>query len=186
MVKNSGQFTKGQHWREHVVFREKDWLIENYVLKKRSAGEIAQEFGVTDAAILFWLRKHGIQRRTVSEARDIKHWGLSGPDNPMWNRFGELNPRWLGGVTAERQAFYASQEWKSACSEVWRRDKATCQRCGLVHADDPGVPFHIHHITSFSVKELRAEASNLLLVCEPCHQWIHSRRNVNREYLQEI
>lgn len=186
MVKNSGQFTKGQHWREHVVFREKDWLIENYVLKKRSAGEIAQEFGVTDAAILFWLRKHGIQRRTVSEARDIKHWGLSGPDNPMWNRLGELNPRWLGGVTDERQAFYASQEWKSACSEVWRRDKATCQRCGLVHADDPGVPFHIHHVTSFSVKELRAEASNLLLVCEPCHQWIHSRRNVNREYLQEI
>jgi len=83
MVKNSGQFKKGQHWREHVVFREKDWLIENYVLKKRSTGEIAQEFGVTDAAILFWLRKHGIQRRTVSEARDIKHWGLSGPDNPM-------------------------------------------------------------------------------------------------------
>lgn len=186
MVKNSGQFTKGQHWREHVVFREKDWLIENYVLKKRSAGEIAQEFGVTDAAILFWLRKHGIQRRTVSEARDIKHWGLSGPDNPMWNRLGELNPRWLGGVTAERQAFYASQEWKSVCSEVWRRDKATCQRCGLVRADDPGVPFHIHHVTSFSVKELRAEASNLLLVCEPCHQWIHSRKNVNREYLQEI
>ena len=186
MVKNSGQFKKGQHWREHVVFREKDWLIENYVLKKRSTGEIAQEFGVTDAAILFWLRKHGIQRRTVSEARDIKHWGLSGPDNPMWNRLGELNPRWLGGVTAERQAFYASQEWKSACSEVWKRDKETCQRCGLVHADDPCVPFHIHHVTSFSVKELRAEVSNLLLVCEPCHQWIHSRRNVNREYLQEI
>lgn len=186
MAKNSGQFKKGQHWREHVVFREKDWLIENYVLKKRSAGEIAAEFSVTDAAILFWLRKHGIQRRTVSEARGFKHWGLSGSDNPMWNRLGELNPRWLGGVTAERQAFYASQEWKSVCREVWKRDKATCQRCGLVRDTDLGIPFHIHHVTSFVVKALRAEASNLLLVCEPCHQWIHSRRNVNREYLQEI
>lgn len=186
MAKNSGQFKKGQHWREHVVFREKDWLIENYVLKKRSAGEIAAEFSVTDAAILFWLRKHGIQRRTVSEARGFKHWGLSGSDNPMWNRLGELSPRWLGGVTAERQAFYASQEWKSVCSEVWKRDKATCQRCGLVRDTDLGIPFHIHHVTSFAVKALRAEASNLLLVCEPCHQWIHSRRNVNREYLQEI
>jgi 5-methylcytosine-specific restriction endonuclease McrA len=104
----------------------------------------------------------------------------------MWNRLGELNPNWRGGVTADRQSFYASQEWKSACSAVWKRDQATCQRCGLVHDTDPGVPFHVHHITSFAVKELRAEASNLLLVCEPCHQWIHSRRNVNREYLQEI
>ena len=186
MAKNSGQFKKGQHWREHVVYREKDWLIENYDLKKRSAGEIAAEFSVTDAAILFWLRKHGIQRRTVSEARGFKHWGLSGSDNPMWNRLGELSPRWLGGVTAERQAFYASQEWKSVCSEVWKRDKATCQRCGLVRDTDLGIPFHIHHVTSFAAKALRAEASNLLLVCEPCHHWIHSRRNVNREYLQEI
>lgn len=124
MVKNSGQFKKGQHWREHVVFREKDWLIENYVLKKRSTGEIAQEFGVTDAAILFWLRKHSIQRRTVSEARDIKHWVAVGPDNPMWNKRGELHPSWRGGVTADRQAFYASQEWKSACSAVWKRARA--------------------------------------------------------------
>lgn len=186
MAKNSGQFKRGQHWRPHAVFREKAWLVENYVVRKRSAGEIALEFGVTDAAVLFWLRKHGVPRRTVSEARGIKHWGAAGLDNPMWNRLGELNPRWKGGVTADRQAFYAGREWKIACSEVWRRDKATCQRCGLKHAEDTGIPFHVHHVVSFASKKLRAHAPNLLLVCEPCHWWIHSRKNVDREYLQEV
>lgn len=99
MRKANGQFEKGHHWREARPFREKDWLVENYIAQRRSTGEIAAEFGTTDAAILFWLRKHGIPRRTVSEARGIKHWGQSGADNPMWNKRGELNPRWLGGVT---------------------------------------------------------------------------------------
>lgn len=186
MTKNSGQFKKGQHWRNHAIFREKDWLIENYVTKKRSTGEIAQEFGVTDVAIIFWLRKHNIQRRTIAEARDVKHWGVSGLDNPMWNKTGELNPNWRGGVTADRQSFYASQEWKFACSQVWKRDNATCQRCGANRMDNADIAFHIHHIVSFSVKELRSELSNLLLVCEPCHQWIHSKRNTNYEYLQKV
>ena len=78
MRKANGQFEKGHHWREARPFREKDWLVENYIAQRRSTGEIAAEFGTTDAAILFWLRKHGIPRRTVSEARGIKHWGQSG------------------------------------------------------------------------------------------------------------
>ena len=186
MLKNNGKFKKGQHWREHVVFREKDWLIENYVIQKRSAGEIAIQFGVTDAAILFWLRRHEIKRRSVSEAREIKHWGSPGLDNPMWNRRGELNPRWLGGVTADRQSFYTSQEWKSACSSVWVRDDAKCQRCGLDHRIDKGIPMHIHHIVSFKVENLRADIGNLILLCEPCHHFVHSRRNLSYEFLQKI
>ena len=185
MKSNSGQFKNGQHWRPVAVFRDKEWLVENYTKQERSAGDIAKEFGVTDAAIMFWLRKHGIDRRTTAQARAVKHWGVTGPDNPMWNRMGELNPNWKGGVTQERQAFYAGTEWKTACSSVWRRDSATCQRCGLAHKDDPGIPFHVHHVVSFAVEPLRAILSNLLLVCEPCHQWIHSRKNTRREYLRE-
>lgn len=183
MTKNSGQFKKGQHWREVQLFRERAWLVENYVVKERSAGDIAQEFSVTDAAILFWLRRHKIPRRTVSQARSIKHWGAVGVDNPMWNRKGELNPRWKGGVTKARQLFYVGQEWKKACREVWKRDDAKCQRCGLDHRVDPGVPIHVHHLESFAVVELRADTTNLILLCEPCHLFVHSKKNTHREYL---
>jgi 5-methylcytosine-specific restriction endonuclease McrA len=185
MRETNGQFKKGCHWRPAKPFREKEWLVENYITRRRSTGDIASEFGTTDAAILFWLRRHEIHRRTVSEARKVKHWGAVGADNQMWNKRGELNPRWLGGVTPERQSFYASNEWKSVCSLVWKRDGAKCRRCDLHRDDSPDMPFHIHHLVSFADRELRAEPSNLVLLCEACHQFIHSRGNLTREYLSQ-
>lgn len=185
MRKSNGQFGKGDHWRPHQVFRDEDWLLQNYVQLQRSAGEIATEFGTTNSAIFFWLRKHGIPRRTISEARKIKHWGQVGSDNPMWKRCGELNPHWLGGVSPERQTFYNTEEWKQACSIVWKRDGACCRRCKTHRKDVADMPFHIHHIVSFANKELRADPRNLALLCEECHHFIHSRRNVNREFLPQ-
>lgn len=185
MRNTKGQFKKGHHWRNPQPFWDKEWLVENYVEKKRSSGEIAKEFGVTDAAVLFWLKKHHIKRRTVSEARAEKHWGSRGKDNAMWGRFGAANPRWLGGVTPERQDFYASRQWKKARTLVWKRDNATCQRCGM-HQSESERGFHIHHIASFAVKPLRAKVDNLILLCPSCHHFIHSKKNEKREYLQEI
>jgi len=181
-----GRFTKGTHWRPAQLFRDRDWLREQYVRLERSTGDIAREFGVTDAAVLFWLRKHGIPRRSVADARRVKHWGVSGVDNPMWNKRGELNPSWRGGVTPERQAFYASVEWRKACSAVWKRDNATCQRCDLHRDDSPDMPFHIHHIVPFSDRALRAVVGNLVLLCESCHRFVHSKRNTSREYLSQV
>lgn len=185
MRKPNGQFSPGHHWRKPQAFRERDWLVRNYVEQQRSTGDIAAEFGTTDGAILFWLRRHNIPRRTISAARAIKHWGASGADNPMWNKRGELNPRWLGGVTPERQAFYTSRGWKRACSAVWKRDSARCRRCDMHRNDQPGMPFHIHHIVGFADAELRAEPSNLVLLCEVCHHFVHSRANTAREFLPQ-
>lgn len=181
----STEFKPGQHWRPRKPFWDKAWLEKEYTGKNRSAKEIALEFGITESAIFFWLGKHGIPRRSMSEARKIKHWGAIGYDNPMWNKRGELNPHWLGGVTPERQSFYVSQEWKTACSAVWKRDDAKCRRCGLDWRDSKGIPFHIHHLVSFAVKESRAEVSNLILLCEICHNFVHSRKNINHEFLPE-
>jgi hypothetical protein len=180
------EFKKGQHWRSKKPFWDKDWCIENYCDKKRSCSEIAAEFGVSDAAILHWLKKHGIDRREITETRKIKKWGLSGVDNPMWNKRGELNPHWLGGITPDRQLFYTSQEWKTACSKTWKRDEATCKRCGLYKDDSPDMPFHIHHIKSFVDKKLRADIDNLVLLCEVCHHFVHSKENKDNEFIQKI
>lgn len=181
--KNSGRFQKGQHWRSPQPWWDRSWLAEHYLTLGKSAADIAREGCVTENAILFWLKKHGIKTRSMQEVRAAKQWGASGENNPMWGKFGDLNPRWKGGVTAERQAFYASDEWRKACSAVWARDNATCCRCGVNRKSDPDVAMHVHHIQPFAVVAMRSAVDNLVLLCKPCHQFVHSRKNVLREYL---
>lgn len=116
-------------------------------------------------------------RGAVPYLRNGKHWlaGAAPQDNP----------RWLGGATPERQAFYRSSEWKEACCAVWKRANACCERCGLDHRSvgrKTGA-FHVHHVVSFQAKELRAEVSNLALLCRPCHLFVHSKANTEREFL---
>lgn len=177
-----GQFRKGYTYREPKPFWDKKWLYNEYIIKQKSSKEIAREQNCHRNNILFWLNKHNIKTRDISEARKVKHWGAEGPDNPMWNKKGELNPNWKGGISKERQAFYSSQEWKKVCSTIWKRDKAICQRCGQKFNSD--IPFHIHHIKSFKDKNLRAEPNNLILVCEICHHWIHSKSNKKKEFIK--
>lgn len=178
------EFKKGQHWRNEKPFWDKNWLKNEYLKKGRSTGDIALEFGVTDANILYHLKKHDIPRRTVSEARAIKHWGLYGEDNPMFGRTGEESPVWKGGITEERQSVYTSREWKKSFALVWKRDDSTCQECRKeFNLTDEA--FHVHHIISFQYEEGRTKINNLVLLCQSCHHWVHSNENINRKWIKE-
>lgn len=175
------EFKKGQHWRPHAVFREKEYLRREYVEKQRPAGDIGAEHGVTEAAILFWLKKHNIPRRSMTEIRSRKKWGQAGSKNGMYGRRGENNPNWKGGCTPERQDFYSSEEWKRVARLVKKRDGRTCQRCG---ASGPDAKLEIHHIVRFAVVKLRAEPTNLVMLCDPCHVFVHSRNNTKKEFIR--
>lgn len=168
---------------EHKPYHDKEWLIREYVEKQRSTGEIAADFGVNEAGIIHFMRRHGIKRRNTSEARAVKHWGQPGEKNPMYGKRGEDTPNWKGGCTPERQAFYNSLEWIKVAKQVWERDERNCQRCG--QRWHRGRKFHIHHIVSFSVQELRAELNNLVLLCAKCHRWVHSNQNVDKDFLRD-
>ncbi len=173
------EFKKGQHWRPKKPYWDKDWLENEYTVKERSANDIARQFGITEAAILFWLRKHNILRHEMSNIRSKKYWGLAGKQNGMYGRTGENSSNWKGGVTPDRQEFYISDEWKKACSAVYKRDNAQCQRCGS--KDN----LHVHHIVTFANKELRADIDNLVLLCAKCHRFVHSKKNINKEFIRE-
>jgi 5-methylcytosine-specific restriction endonuclease McrA len=104
----------------------------------------------------------------------------------MKGRKGAETPNWRGGVSPERQSFYATDEWKAVALFVRNRDDFRCQRCQYRHGK--GIKrrgLDIHHIVSFMVRELRAEPTNLILLCEPCHYWVHSSENVNRDFIKE-
>lgn len=180
--KLTGRFKKGAHWRPHAIFREKAYLRSEYVAKNRSTGEIASEHKVTDAAILFWLGKHGIKRRTVSEARKIKHWGLSGAKNGMFGKCGDKNPRWIDGSSPERQTMYARSFWKEIALAVKSRDGFKCVRCDAPHGTKNRL--HAHHVKPWAGNpESRFDLSNIITLCGLCHNWTHSRRNVKNEFL---
>lgn|GEM_PF-1017769 len=164
-------------------FHDKAWLEREYAQKLRSAREIAIECDVTENNILFFLHKWGIPTRSMEQIRAKKYWGAVGETNPMFGKRGAANPHWKGGATPERQAFYLSHEWKVASQEVWRRDRATCCRCGLRMS--PGVQMHIHHKVSFAYRPLRATHTNLVLLCELCHDWVHSKKNKDGEWIIE-
>jgi len=184
-LSKSTEFQKGEHWRNHKPFWDKEWLHTEYVTKGRPSAEIAAEFSVTESAILFWLKKHGIARRTMREIRAMKHWTLTGEVNGMYGRSGANNPRWLGGITPERQSLYSSMEWAKAVRFIWKRDNHTCQRCGYYWTRNGERAMHIHHIVSFKVQHLRTEPSNLVLLCETCHQWVHSKENTEQAFIKD-
>lgn len=127
------------------------------------------------------IRAATIARGGVPYLRNGVHWLKGLPPS--------ANPKWRGGITPERQTFYRSPEWKEACKAVWVRADAKCERCGKDHRlrDRRVEPkFHVHHIVSFQVVELRAEPSNLALLCRPCHLFVHSNANTAGEFLREL
>lgn len=182
--RNKGQFKPGVHaYRQPLPHWERDWLVREYVERQRSCGEIAAEIGCTDANVLFWLRKHRIERRSVSEARALKHWGASGAANPMHGRTGAANPRYVDGSSPERQRTYSRFEGRQFLQAVRCRDDFRCQRCMV---RNPGGPrdLHVHHLKPWAGNPaLRFAMDNVITLCRKCHNWVHSRANADREYL---
>lgn len=182
MRQPNGQFIPGTHWRPHAVFREHAYLLREYVQRQRSAADIAAEHGVTEGAVLHWLHKHGIPRRSVSQARAVKHWGAHGESNPMHGRTGKANPRFVDGSSPERQRAYASAGGKAFLRSVFDRDGYRCRRCGRGKSGPRGL--HAHHIKPWAGNEaLRFDVGNVVTLCRHCHEWVHSRANSGGEFL---
>jgi len=158
------------HYRPKKLYHDEDWLREQYFTINRTIAEIADEFGVCTTAILKAMRKAGISRRNASEAH-------------IGRQVGENNPAWKGGVAPERQRLYKNGHWLEFCAEIYARDNYTCQRCGAPKKEPKSL--HAHHLKPWGDEPaLRFEKSNMVTLCRDCHEWVHSKANTNREFLQ--
>jgi len=170
---NKGQFKKGFTRHKPKPFWNKEWLLKEYSTK--SASEIANNQNCHENNIFFWLNKHKIKTRTISEARKLKHWGATGRDNPMYGKIGKLNPNWNGGHSPERQSEYAKSAWKELAKSILKRDNYLCQKCNSPHTTK--IKLIVHHIKAWSkYPELRFSAGNLITLCERCHKNEHRRK----------
>ena len=167
-----GQFIKGTHWRKPKPYWNKEWLVNEYHVLGKTASKIAHEQGCNENNILYFIRKHQIKTRTMSEIRAKKHWGLYGEQNGMYGRTGKDNPNWDGGHSPERQSEYAKSAWKQLAKSILMRDNYRCRDCG--HNNN----LQIHHVKKWSrYPELRFDPNNLQTLCKACHKKKHSRKN---------
>lgn len=133
--------------------------------------------------LTFLGKKHSAATRAIlsKKASRPKPW-LRGKRNGMAGRTGASNPNYKGGISPDRQAEYASAEWKRAARAVRRRDRGVCAKCGVKKAGWRAV--HLHHLKSWTqYPELRCDAANIVTLCKACHDWVHSLANVSREFL---
>lgn len=177
------EFKPGQHWRPRKPHWDRAWLDREYTEKKRSSADIAAESGCGATAILFWLGRHNIPRRSTSETRAAKRWGLVGAANPMFGRVGPDNPRYIDGSSPERQRLYSRSAGKAFLSAVYERDGYRCVHCGAPNTGPRSL--HAHHLRSWAGhSELRFDLDNAVTLCADCHAWVHSRANTERAYLR--
>lgn len=182
MRADNGQFLKGHHWRQQYPYWDAEWLRAAYETYERSTGDIASQAGTTDAAIIYWLKKHGIARRTVAQARSVKHWGVAGEQNPMHGKTGAANPRYVDGSSPERQRLYAQGQGREFIRTVLERDRYRCARCASPKKGARSL--HVHHRKPWAGNQaLRFDLANVVTLCRPCHHWVHSKKNEKREFL---
>lgn len=147
-----------------------------------STGDIGGLYNANRRTIHYWIKKHKIKARSISEAVALKPPPiLWGKDNPAFGKCGPLDKSWKGGLIPERYAFYSSAEWSELIKIVWKLYNNECDRCK--ENDNKSKGMHIHHIVPFEVKELRAVIENLVLLCRKCHEFVHSKKNINKEYI---
>lgn len=136
------------HYRSTALYKNADWLREQYHGQRRSVTEIAADFGVNRSAVWKFMRRFGIEARDASES----HIGVS---------VGERNPAWKGGVADWEYA----PEWKRIARGIRCRDSWTCQLCGE-QRQRWGKLLHVHHIDG---DKLNNDPLNLISVCFACH-----------------
>jgi hypothetical protein len=191
----------------------KEWLIDHYVNQNLDCTQISYIVKRDPKSVWNWLKDFNIETRnrgdnyknnltpgrpvgykhkleTKIKMREIAIADKRVPFNPQVGPYckgkkGADTTNWKGGITPERQAFYSSIEWSNAVKEIWKRDNAICQKCKKSYKiKEKRIPFHIHHITSFKIKELRTDVNNLILLCKDCHLWVHSKLNKNKEFIK--
>jgi hypothetical protein len=165
--------------------------IHDYGIPLRHRGGFTSTNCFKKGAVGFWAgKKHSQEAKDKMRQARIKdgHYPKQPNGLPYWKgKSGSIMPSWNGGVSPERQSEYNKPEWKCAVKVVWQRDNAICQRCGLDHRtiNREEIQFAIHHIISFRYKQLRSNPDCLVLLCFRCHRFVHSKKNIDREWLAD-
>ncbi len=130
----------------------KEFLIKEYLKKKKFPKSIAIKLSSSIATIWRYLKKYHIKIRSLSEVKTgipgHKHTVKTrailselrrGKNNPnfggtfhgkQYHRWGRDNPRYIDGRTPLIRDIYNSKKYREWRTEVFKRDNHICQECG--------------------------------------------------------
>lgn len=188
----------GHRKRHPSPLYEREWCVQKYETEGMSAIDISRLVGRTKPGVLYWLRKHGIQRRPGN--RDRKYpvtkellaklyvgLGMStrdierayGWDNTVICRTMKkmgIQARPVHGWSGKNSRYGQCGTWPygpgftaKVKEKVKERDGYRCQQCGN---DGSAVRLCVHHIDEDKGNN---ELNNLLTYCSECHGKIHGK-----------
>jgi len=111
---------------------------------------------------------------------------ISGPNH--WN--------WKNGVTSLHSQIWNFIQHIGWSKKILGRDDYICQRC-----KKKGGKLNAHHMASISkiikyfnittIEEakncpLLFDINNGVTLCESCHNWVHSKKNIDKEFLKDL
>lgn len=74
----------------------------------------------------------------------------------------------------DQNPFYKTTKWKHKRERILRRDEYLCQECKRYGKTTPATT--VHHIEPLDSKpDLRLDGSNLISLCDACHNKMHDR-----------
>lgn len=176
-------------WQRRAKPVDEEWLRQRYIAEKLDCVQIGKLVNRDPKSVRNWLKDFGIPTRP--RGAESGHRWKRGEPSAFKGRIGlrgARSPAWQGGISPERQSFYASNVWKAAVALTYKRTDRCCEMCGISQKEAAklGWKMHVHHIVGFRVKELRCALGNLALLCKPCHLFVHSKKNVNKDFLATV
>lgn len=156
----------------------KELLYDLYRVQNKTTLEIGEMFGLSDGAILYWLRKYGIPAFTSSEITRRYLYEKGGLEkarltqSTMEKRIkssciqrGIKIEDFDGFVTTEQHMERNNTYYKEWRTKVFERDNYTCQCCGK-----HGGNLNAHHLYNFAqYPELKYDVDNGVTICPKCH-----------------
>ena len=117
-------------------------------------------------------RQNLIAIMQTKEYREKSSKAKMGAKNGMYGVRGDKHPKWNAELTDEermiKRAYPEYTEWRT---QVFERDKYTCQTCG----DDKGGNLVAHHLNGYNWdKKTRIDINNGITLCESCHDDFYS------------
>lgn len=173
------------------LHQDKDWLIENYIIKDMRLSELAVLSGVSIHCIRKWLRKHNVHKQNGSWWKGKSPWNKGkkyhfnkpriysedGYRRLREGRLGEKNNFWKGGTSKESSKIRRGLGQISKM--VYLRDDYTCRLC-----HNKGGKLTIHHVIPiWADKSLAKELDNLVTLCRECHFKVN---NHEMEYAEKF
>lgn len=163
--------------------RVHDWLRDFNIPTRRRGenlkkGQAVHNYGVNNCINSFAGKHHTTETRQnlSAQATGRPNPKIQGEKNGMAKRKGSLSPLWRGGHTPHRLKVYATYQWRRIDRLVRKRD-VVCQRCGGSES-----ALAVHHTKGFD-GTVNVDTSDLVLLCKSCHDWVHSRKNLQHTYL---